>query len=355
MWGARKAWFVAAAAVVATVSARAPAGADDGKRAIEVKRCGIVTRVPQAWNLIAWNENNLAFALKLPQDRGSKVGYVRCELGVAPERLEEYQERYQATAEREQKVDPPPRNLVENRIELLDEKRFGKQAADELGRRLLSVWEYDNGDDTRWYELRFHVIHEGVLYTFSLTSDEAHFDAYRLDLDDVLTTARFSPPETGLRRLPGGYWMQQDFRFALLLPEGWKPAFGPEDRVLFFATGKKHGVFTDNLLVLASPPRPLDLKELKEAMPAEIGKADPAAKVTCELVPQGPTVALETVIRTRRGSFDVTIIERRFSTQRRNYEVKFTCATSEFEQIRDELRKALDSFVEVPDAPAAET
>ena len=138
------------------------------------------------------------------------------------------------------------------------------------------------------------MISNGTLYTFSLATDEAHFEAYRLDFEEMLASAVFTPPETGLQRLPGGYWMQRDFRFALRLPPGWKPAFGPDDKALFFATGEAHDVFTDNLLVLAGPIRALDLQLLKETLPSEIVKADEHAKVTCTIVPQGAAFALET-------------------------------------------------------------
>ena len=194
------------------------------------------------------------------------------------------------------------------------------------------------------------MISNGTLYTFSLATDKAHFEAYRLDFEEMLASAVFTPPETGLQRLPGGYWMQRDFRFALRLPPGWKPAFGPDDKALFFATGEAHDVFTDNLLVLASPIRRFDLQRLKETLPSEIAKADEHAKVTCTIVPQGAAFALETIVRTERGSRNIITIERRFRTPQRIYEVKFTCDADDFKQLEAELRKSLDSFGEVADA-----
>jgi hypothetical protein len=195
------------------------------------------------------------------------------------------------------------------------------------------------------------VIHDGLLYTFSLASDESHFDAYLLDFEDMLTSAVFTAPEIGVRKMPGGYWMQNDFRFAMRLPEDWKPAFGPNDKVLFFATGKTHSLFTDNLLVLASPPHLLNLELLRETLPEQIVKADGHADVKCQIVPQGGTAALETIIRTDRGATKIAILERRFTSGNRNYEVKFTCDADEFDKLLPELRRCLDSFLEVPDAP----
>ena len=76
-----------------------------------------------------------------------------------------------------------------------------------------------------WFETRVCLVSHQTLYTFTLTTDEAHYESYRLDFEDMLQSAQFSPPETGLQRLPGGYWLQREYRFALQLPEGWQPAF----------------------------------------------------------------------------------------------------------------------------------
>jgi hypothetical protein len=112
-------------------------------------------------------------------------------------------------------------------------------------------------------------------------------------------------------------------------------------------------VFTDNLIVLASPARVLDLEALKKAMPGQIAKLDERAEVTCRVVPQGGASALETEIHTKRGPLAVSILERRFSSRLRNYEVKFTCETSEFKRVEAELRAALDSFLEVLEEPSS--
>jgi hypothetical protein len=327
--------------------------ADDGLRGVDVRRFGISVRVPQAWNLIDWAANEKAFVLRVPQDAGSMSGLVACELGVAPASLEELQKRHQANDEAEQKQDTPRRKLLENRIEKLDPDRYGADKAQHIGQRLVSLWQQSDERGAS-FDLRVRLISHDTLYTFVLASDEAHFDAYRADFEEMLQRATFTPPETGLQRLPGGFWLQRDFRFALQLPSDWQPSFAPHDKVLFFATGASHEAFTDNVLVLASPARPLELAELKESYPAAIKAEDPNAAVDCKLVPQGEGIALETVIHTQRGAYALTILERRFQGQRRNYEVKFTCETGEFQRIEAELRKSLHSFRELKD-PAAKT
>ncbi len=321
---------------------------DDGRRAVNVKRYGISVRVPQAWRLIAWGQDDQAFSLKLPQDGGSKSGFVSCRVGSAPESLEDYRKRFEA-----ERVDSDgaKRSLVENKLEPVDAERFGTTLAQQLGQALVTTWEVRGADETLGFEVAMRVVHDGTLYTFTLASDESHWDAYRLDFDDMLASAVFTPPELAVRQMPGGYWMQSDFRFAMRLPPEWKPSFGPNDKVLFFATGRTHELFTDNLLVLASPPRPLDFEQLRTSLAEQITKMDSQATVVCELVPQGGSTALETIVRTVRGTTKIAILERRFTSGQRNYEVKFTCEAEEFEKQLPELRRSLDSFIEVQQEP----
>jgi hypothetical protein len=331
------------------------ARAEDGLRKVDVRKYGIVVRVPQAWLLVDWAQNDRAFVLKLPQDAGSKAGMLVCELSAAPAGLLPFQQHEQSLADkvRAEQDENEKRKLVENKIEPLDAAQYGKQAAEQIGQRLTTVWQHaSQGTEPTWYEARVRLVSHHTLYTFTLTSDEAHYESYLLDFEDMLRSAQFSPPETGLRKLPGGYWLQPDFRFALRLPEGWQPAFAPQDKVLFFATGQRHEAFTDNLLVLASPAEPLDLALLKQRYAESLAKTAPEAVVeSCEVVPHGNGAALETVIHTKRGPFEISVLERRFRGAKRNYEVKFTCETSEFKKQLDALRKSLDSFQELHDAP----
>lgn len=330
--------------------------AEDGRRAVEVKRFGISVRVPQAWSLVDWARNSRAFKLQVPQDEKIKlgedlfVGRVSCDLGVAPESLQEFQTRFPAADEF--KTETPRHKLVEDRLETLNAKQFGKELAELLGQRLIRVWQFENDADQHWFIIRTRVIQDGTLYTFDLSTDEAHYDSYRLDFEEMLTSAKFSPPETGLRRMAGGYWMQRDYRFALRLPADWRPALGPSDQALFFAKGSAHKTFTDNLLVLATQPQPLEFKRLKETLPGEITKLDSEARVAqCEIVQQGAGAALETVVFTKRDGQEITILDRHFRSSQRNYLVRFTCDSAEFKKIEDELRKSLDSFVEVLEEP----
>ncbi len=363
-------------------------GADAGMRTVDAKRFGIVVRCPAAWKLTVWARDDKAFVLRLPQEDGSPPGSVSCTLGVAPEKLESIEKQVcghstdahdapvsptrkrgipAANAEQpkdntsttRERVNSPdgkddsksPRKLVEEKISAVSAKQFGEARAKTLGNRFDAQWQTVDMRGRTTFELQTSLISEGTLYTFRLLSDEEHFEAYRLDFEEMLQNAQFSPPETGLQKLEGGYWMQREFRFAVQLPDGWQPGFGLSDKVLMFATGKHHDAVTDQLQISASAGKPADLEKLRETLPAEIAAADPHAKATCKIVAQGAVAALETVIETQQGETAVCTLERRFKGATRNYEIRFTCESAEFKKREAELRKALDGFREVAETP----
>lgn len=344
----------------AVVCAAAVASAQDGKRAVDVPRFGVHVRVPAAWELVDWSRDDTAFVVDLPQDSNSPVGHVRCTIGVAPESLEAYRDRFAAddaaAGDAPATKSTPRRKLIHNAIGPLASPPIAPALVEKFGRRLTAEWEFENFAGVRWYERRVLAVGDGMLYTFTFDSDESHYDAYGPDFDEMFAAAKLEPLDVAVVRLPEGYWMQRDFRFALKLPDGWRPAFGPSDRVLFYAVGATRGLMSDHLTVQASLPKPLDLDKLRDEMPADVRRLDPGAEVACKLVPQGRWNALETVIRTKRGDIDVTIVERRFATATRNYEVKLTCESGEFVRREAELRAALDTFAEVPpEAKPSET
>jgi len=336
---------------VPTVRAAVRQQPPDGLRAVEVKRFGIVVKAPLAWRLIRWGQNDQAFVLSLPQETGSAGGSVSCALEVAPATLEDVKRRDDLSAkEKPHSSGKPGPKLVSNRIEKLDEKHFGPALA-KLQKRQVSLWEWTEKQGKR-FEVRMRVINDELLYTFVLATDEAHFSAYKLDFEELFASAAFSTPKAGLQRLAGGYWLQREFLFALKLPADWKPAFGTSERALLTATGAVHGAQTDSLAVVSTPAQPLDLESLRADLPASIVKLDSAASVKiCKVVPQGPFKAIEIVVETRRDEQDVTVLERQFRGEKRNYQVRVTCERAQFKRIEAELRRCLDSFREVA-APA---
>ncbi len=337
----------------------AAGGADDGKRKVDVPRFGVRVRVPQAWELVDWARDDTAFVLHAPQDGRSEAGDVSCRITPGTGSLEAIQaqlnrEARDAAARLAQAPAPDAaastagvKTLLKIELAELKPPAFPPELVEQFHRRLTAEWSYVDAKQRQYFERRVYLQGESLLYTFDIASDEAHFDSYVLDFEEMIAGAELKPLELALERLPTGHWLQRDFRFGLQLPDGWRPNFGAGDRVLFFATGAAHGVFNDSLAVQASPARPLDLKQLAAEMPELVKRKDAAAKTTAKLVPQGGREALETTIRTRRGSTDVVIVERRFATARRCYEVRLTCAAEEFQRREAELRAALDSFIEL--------
>ena len=312
-------------------------------RPLDVERFGIRVQHPPGWTLVLKAQDDKAFVLRLPQQRPEdRTGFVACEVSPAPSDLEEYRKRHATSDEREQQKERPRRTLVENRLV----KEGEDDSQPEL---LLSLWEYpDAGGNPAWQELRMRTIRHDMLYTFILSSDQANFPTYRPTFEEMIATAQFSPPQTGMERIPGGLWMQSKLRFALKLPPDWKPAFGPNQRVLFFATGVTKEVWKDNLMVLADERPPVDLPHLAQTLPGSLAAADPNCRVErCELVAQGTGQALETVVHTTRGPWKITVCERRFRGKNRNYEVRFTCETAQYEKLKDELQKTFTSFLEM--------
>lgn len=329
---------------------------ENNTRAVNVEKYGVTCRVPQAWRLVGWAQDDAAFVLRLPQEKQSHEGVVACELSLAPSSLDEFKKRHQAADETEQKraaekKSEPRRKLKENAIAPLDPKKFNAERIKGWSERLDSLWEIPREDGAVNYELRTRIIRDDVLYTFLLESDGEHFEAYRLDFEEMLSTVKLTAPDTGLQKMPSGYWLQKAFKFALELPDGWKPAFGPNDKVIFFAKGKTHEVFTDNLLVLASEKKALDFDQLKTSMQQQLAVTHPNAKLEQKVIRFGPTgvEALETTIHFKQGPFELSILEWRFTGPSRNYEMKFTTTTKEFDASAAALRKSLESFVEVAD------
>jgi hypothetical protein len=154
---------------------------------------------------------------------------------------------------------------------------------------------------------------------------------------------------------PSNRWIQREYKFSLDLPQGWTPVLAPGEVALLFANGPPHGVWSDNLLVLAHDRRNLDLGELAKELPDRLLEEDPTCEVlSCKVVPQGKSQALETVVRTRRGSFSRTIIDRRFHGTRFDQEVKFTVDSQRFDPLTPKFRQSFDNFRAVPgDVPQA--
>ncbi len=304
----------------------------------EAPKYGLTVSVPRAWPIAVRETADRVFVAVIPQADPDRPGVVACELGLAPESLDEYRTRIDGNARRGGR---PGATLARNEVV--------KGPKGEP--RLESLWEFRPKLGGVWRELSVRRIAHRQMYTFILNADEATYPAARPAFDALIASAEFSPPNTGADRLAAGSnrWLQREFRFAIDLPDGWRPALAPSEVALLYANGPPKGIWSDNLLVLAQPHRPVDYAALARDLPGQLRNEEPNCEVlSCKVVKHGERATLETVVRTRRGPFSMTVLEHRFRGSRFDYEVKFTVESDRFEAIEPKLRKSLDSFEEVP-------
>jgi hypothetical protein len=298
---------------------------------------GLTTRVPSDWNLLVRERDDRVFVATIPQDDPGRPGIAACELGLAPESLDDYRTRIDRSARDRGR---PNGKLASNRL-----------VKDARGERLETVWEFHPSSGGLWHEVTVRVISHRQLYSFILNVEDVHYAVARKAFDALIAATQFSPPNTGADLLNKGTnrWVQREYKFALDLPVGWSPALAPSEVALLFANGPPHGVWSDNLLVLAHPRDKIDLNEQAREYPALLRREDPSCEVlSCRIVKQDRADALETVVRTRRGPFSMTVIERRFTGGRYDYEVKYTLESDRYDALAPVLRKSLDSFRELP-------
>jgi hypothetical protein len=303
----------------------------------EAPKYGVTTRIPKAWSIAVREREDRVFVALIPQADLDRPGVAACELALAPESLEEYRTRIDTNAKKNGR---PNGKLASNRL-----------IQDPRGDRLETMWEFHPEAGGFWRELSVRVIAHRQLYTFILNVEDATYIKVRPAFDAMVLATRFSAPNTGadlLAKEPN-CWAQREYKFAIDLPEGWAPVLAPSEVALLFACGPPHGIWSDNLLVLAHPHRDVDLEELSKQLPDQLRQEDRTCEiVSCRVLAQGKTKVLETVVRTRRGPFSMTVVERRFRGGRFDYEVKFTVESKRLEQLMPEFRHSFESFRELP-------
>ncbi len=339
---------IMALVVLATLGARATRADDPPGGPLISARYGLTVTLPEGWTPVVREREDTVFAALIDRGDPERPGVVACELGLAPESLDAYRTRIDGNARR---AGARGGTLVRNEVVTV--------AAPEGGpaQRLETVKEFRRGPDEVWIERSVRLIAHRQLYTFLINTDEQSYARAEPRFDALIAAARFTPPDTGTDRDPApaaaarNRWIQREYRFALDLPEGWSPALAPSEVALLYATGPPHEVWSDNGLVIARPHAApeVDLAELARTLPDELKRLEPGCEVLrCEVIAQGKTPALETVVRTRRGPFTMTVLERRFRGARLDYEVKFTLESARFDALEPSLRKCLESFEELP-------
>lgn len=303
---------------------------------------GLKVQVPADWTIADREQDDRIFVAIIPQKDFNRPGAVACELAAAPESLDDYRTRIDKNAQRGGRASG---KLAMNRV-----------VKGEGGERLETVWEFHPDSGGFWREISVRVVANRQLYTFVLNVEDSTYAQARPLFDQIVSTARFTPPNTGADLLVKGAnrWIQREYKFALDLPSGWAPALAPSSVALLFANGEPRGVWSDNLLVLAHARRDLDLPKLVKELPDQLRREEPGCEVvSCKLVPQGSGRALETIVRTARGPFSMTVLERRFRGERFDYEIKYTVETKRFDALLPVFRKSLDGFEETPSPLAA--
>jgi hypothetical protein len=339
------------AAIIATALASTPVAQDAGPGqagpAFSSEKYGLECPIAEGWEVLVSERDDLIFVAKIPQQDPDRPAAVGCELGLAPESLDEYRTRIDGNAERGR----VPGALVRN--ELVE--------VEGLGPRLVTVTEFRPPFGGTWRETTVRRVAHRQMYVFKVNAnaEDPGYDATLVAFDTMVDGAHFSPPDTGAAPVEDATtnrWLQGEFKFAVDLPEDWAPALAPSQLALLFANGPAHGIWSDNFLVIARPAGRFDPDRLAADLPDLLRREEPGCEVlSCEVIDQpGAGRAVETLARTRRGPFSMTVLERRFRGDRFEYEVKFTLESDRFDELAPALRQCLDSFAEVPgDVPAA--
>ena len=303
----------------------------------DAPKYGLLTRIPKEWPVAVHEEDDRIFVAVIPQPDFERPGIAACELALAPATLDDYRTRIDSSAKK-------------------NGRKSGKLASNQVikdprGERLETVWEFHPDTGGFWHEVSVRIIANRQLYTFILNVEDGIYAKSRPAFDALVSAAKFSAPNTGadLLEKKTNRWIQREYRFALDLLEGWRPALAPSQVALFFANGPPMGIWSDNVLVLARPHKKTDLEDLAKILPDQLKQEDPNCRIiSCKIVAQGKEKALETVVRTDRGPFSMTVIERRFRGGRFDYEVKYTLETKRFDELAPRLRESLESFREMP-------
>ncbi len=216
--------------------------------------------------------------------------------------------------------------MVSDSIEPVAAPRYAGLAGQDVRECWTRLRESHGPQGRSTFELAWQLLHADIVYVLTLRTDEEHFDAYRADFEDLCAALRFSEPTRGARPLEGGFWLQRDYGFALRLPDGFWPAFAAQGKAALAArrdADEKRGAA--ELTLSASAGERWDLDALRTKLPDEIKAADVLARVErCQIVPQGQSRALETLVHTRRGDEPIVIFTRRFRGHERNYELRVT-------------------------------
>ena len=135
------------------------------------KEYGIEVEVPASWKLVSKAVEAMVFGFSIPNDDPTLEAGVKCEIGPAPETLDEYRTRIDRRAER-QKV--PGVSLKQNEVVKTD-----------TGERLVTEWNYEPKDRPIVHDFEVRVIRNDQLYIFTLRAPGPLFPVLRPQFESL--------------------------------------------------------------------------------------------------------------------------------------------------------------------------
>ncbi len=105
----------------------------------EAPKYGVTTKIPKAWTIAEHEQEDRVFVAIIPQDEFGRPGVAACELGLAPESLDDYRTRIDTTAKKNGR---PSGKLATNRL-----------IKDARGERLETIWEFHPDAGGFWREV----------------------------------------------------------------------------------------------------------------------------------------------------------------------------------------------------------
>ena len=223
--------------------------------AFDAPKYGLATRIPKDWPIAVHEEDDRIFVAIIPQQ-----DFERPESRPASWRWR----RRPSTI-----IEPGSTRVPRRTAARAASSPRTRSSRMRSGERLETIWEFHPDAGGFWREVSVRIIANRQLYTFILNVEDGIYAKSRPAFDAVVSAASFSAPNTGadLLEKKSNRWIQREYRFALDLPEGWRPALAPSEVALLFANGPPMGIWSDNLLVLAHPHQKTDLEELAKLLP----------------------------------------------------------------------------------------
>ena len=147
----------------------------------EAPKYGVTTKIPKAWTIAEHEQEDRVFVAIIPQEEFDRPGVAACELGLAPESLDDYRTRIDANAKKNGR---PSGKLATNRL-----------IKDARGERLETIWEFHPNAGGFWREVSVRTIANRQLYTFILNAEDSVYAKVRPAFDALIIATSFSPPE----------------------------------------------------------------------------------------------------------------------------------------------------------------